>query len=213
MPKVQSKRLVEVLEKEFPNPKLELNFKTPLELLIATILSAQCTDKRVNLVTEKLFRKYKSAKEYAKADQTVLENEIKPTGFYKVKAKNIIACSKRLVEVYEGAVPNKLEDLITLSGVWRKTANVLLGNYFGVDAVVVDTHVKRVSHRLGLSRSDDPDVIEKDLERYLPKGGWTRISHQLLLHGRYICKARSPLCPQCELKSLCEWYKGNETRD
>lgn len=203
-------RLLGILNKEFPCPQVELNFKSPLELLVATILSAQCTDKRVNQVTEKLFRKYKNAREYAQADLSSFEKEIKPTGFYKMKAKNIIGCCKKLLEEFDGKVPNTMEKLLTLPGVWRKTANVLLGNCFGKNAIVVDTHVKRVCQRLELSHSEDPDVIEKEIGNWLPPQHWTRTSHQLLLHGRYICKARSPRCQPCGFQPFCRWFQENE---
>lgn len=201
--------LIKVLDREFPDPKVELYYKTPLELLIATILSAQCTDDRVNKVTPHLFKKYKNAKDYAKADPAVLEQEIRSTGFYKNKAKNLIACCRLLVEKHGGRIPDTMDELIDLPGVWRKTANVILGNCFGRPAVVVDTHVRRVSQRLGFTRSDDPDEIEGDLGRFIPKMKWTRVSHQLLLHGRYICKAKDPHCPDCELKAICRYYKGH----
>jgi len=203
-------RLLGILNKEFPCPQVELNFKSPLELLVATILSAQCTDKRVNQVTEKLFRKYKNAREYALADISGFEKEIKPTGFYKMKAKNIIGCCKKLLEEFDGKVPNTMEKLLTLPGVGRKTANVLLGNCFGKNAIVVDTHVKRVCQRLELSRSEDPDVIEKEIGNWLPPQHWTRTSHQILLHGRYICKARSPQCQPCGFQPFCRWFQKNE---
>lgn len=199
--------LIKVLDREFPDPKVELHCRTPLELLIATILSAQCTDERVNKVTPHLFKKYKSAKDYAKADTAVLEQEIRSTGFYKNKAKNIIGCCRALVEKHGGKIPDTMDELIELPGVWRKTAGVILGNCFGQPAIVVDTHVRRVSQRLELTRSDDPDEIEKDLGRLIPSRKWTRVSHQLLLHGRYICKAKTPRCSECELKPICGYYK------
>jgi endonuclease-3 len=199
--------LIKVLDREFPDPKVELRSSNPLELLVATILSAQCTDDRVNKVTPHLFKKYKSAKDYAKADPAVLEQEIRSTGFYKNKAKNIIGCCRVLVEKFGGKIPQTMDELIELPGVWRKTAGVIIGNCFGQPAIVVDTHVRRVSQRLGLTRSDDPDDIENDLGRLIPNKKWTRVSHQLLLHGRYICKAKTPRCSECELKPNCGYYK------
>ena len=199
--------LIKVLDREFPDPKVELHYSSPLELLIATILSAQCTDERVNKVTPHLFKKYKSAKDYANADPAVFEQEIRSTGFYKNKTKSIIGCCRALVEKHGGKIPRTMEELIELPGVWRKTAGVILGNCFGQPVIVVDTHVRRVSQRLGLTRSDDPDEIEKDLGRLIPKKKWTRVSHQLLLHGRTICKAKTPRCSGCELKSICGYYK------
>ena len=156
------KKLLEILNKEFPNPKAELKFKNPLELLIATVLSAQCTDKRVNLVTKELFKRYKTVEDYAGANSRKFEEQIKTTGFYRNKAKNIIACCQKLSEDFGGRIPNTMDELLTLPGVWRKTANVLLGNCFGVPSVVVDTHVKRVSQRLCFTLKDDPDGIEMD---------------------------------------------------
>jgi len=205
--------LIKVLDREFPDPKVELHSSNPIELLIATILSAQCTDDRVNKVTPHLFKKYKGAKDYAKADQAVLEQEIRSTGFYKNKAKNIIRCCQALVDKHGGRVPQTMEELIELSGVWRKTANVILGNCFGQPAIVVDTHVRRVSQRLGLTRSDDPDGIETELGRFIPEKKWTRVSLQLLLHGRYVCKAKNPLCPDCDLKPICSYFKQERKPD
>jgi len=179
--------------------------------LIATILSAQCTDQRVNQVTPALFRRYRTAEEYARADQAELERLIRPTGFFKSKAKSIIGCCRALVERFNGAVPDTMEALVTLPGVGRKTANVVLGNAFGKPAVVVDTHVKRVAQRLGLSASDDPDRIEEDLQRLLPPAEWTAGSQRLLLHGRYICVARAPKCRECDLYDFCPW-KGKRPR-
>jgi endonuclease-3 len=199
--------LTKVLDREFPDPQVELHYSNPLELLIATILSAQCTDDRVNKVTPHLFKKYKSAKDYAKTDPAVLEQEIRSTGFYKNKAKNIIGCCRALVEKHFGKIPDTMNELIELPGVWRKTAGVILGNCFGQPAIVVDTHVRRVSQRLELTRSDDPDEIENDLGRLIQNKKWTRVSHQLLLHGRYICKAKKPRCSECELKPICGYYK------
>jgi endonuclease III len=209
MPMNKLVHLTKILDREFPDPKVELHYKNPLELLIATILSAQCTDDRVNKVTPHLFKKYRSAKDYAKADPAVLEQEVRSTGFYKNKAKNIIGCGRVLVEKHGGRIPDTMAQLIELPGVWRKTANVILGNCFGRPAIVVDTHVRRVSQRLGLTRSEDPDEIEEDLGRLIPEKNRTRVSLQLLLHGRYICKARDPRCPECELKSVCRYYKRN----
>jgi endonuclease-3 len=205
--------LLKVLDREFPTPKVELHSSNPLELLIATILSAQCTDDRVNKVTPHLFKKYKSAKDYAKANPAVLEQEIRSTGFYKNKAKSIIGCCRALVEKYGGRVPQTMEELTELPGVWRKTANVILGNCFGRPAIVVDTHVRRVSQRLGLARSDDPDEIETELGRFIPEKKWSRVSLQLLLHGRYVCTAKKPRCPDCDLKPICSYFKQERSAD
>jgi endonuclease-3 len=180
-----------------PEPRVELNYSNPLELLVATILSAQCTDERVNDVTGRLFQKYRTAKDYAAAIPSELETEIRPTGFFKNKAKHILLAASKLVGDFGGSVPSTMEELTTLPGVGRKTANVILGEWFKKPAIVVDTHVKRVSRRLGLSESEDPDEIEEDLQKLFPSKNWTRASQQILLFGRYYCKAKSPKCQDC----------------
>ncbi len=198
-------RLLQLLDAEVPNPKVALHYKTPLQLLVATILSAQCTDERVNRVVPGLFAKYRTAQDYASAEPAVLEKEIRSTGFYKAKTRSLIRCGQTLVDRFKGQVPRTMDELVTLPGVGRKTANVILGNCFGVPSVVVDTHVKRVSQRLGLAKTDDPGEIEMALQRLLPKASWTKGSHQLLLHGRHICRARAPQCHACRLYALCPW--------
>jgi endonuclease-3 len=198
-------RLLKLLDEEIPNPKVALHYETPLQLLVATILSAQCTDERVNQVTKGLFARYRTARDYADADPAVLEKEIRSTGFYKAKARSLIRCGQALAGRFGGRVPRTMEELVTLPGVGRKTANVILGNCFGVPSVVVDTHVRRVTKRLGLADTDDPDKIEVVLQRTLPKAAWTRASHQLLLHGRHVCQARAPRCHECRLYALCSW--------
>jgi endonuclease-3 len=198
-------RLLKLLDEEIPNPRVALHYKTPLQLLMATILSAQCTDERVNQVTKGLFARYRTAQDYANADQAVLEKEIRSTGFYKAKAKSLIRCGQALVSRFGGEVPRTMEELVTLPGVGRKTANVILGNCFGTPSVVVDTHVTRVTQRLGLVDTDDAEKIEIALQRLLPKSSWTRGSHQLLLHGRHICQARVPKCAECRIYALCPW--------
>jgi len=190
---------------------VELAHRSPWELLAATILSAQCTDRRVNQVTPALFARYRSPSEIALADQEELEALIKPTGFYKNKAKHLIGCGKALAERYQGEVPTKMEELTSLPGVGRKTANVILGSAFGQPAIVVDTHVKRVANRLELTSSDDPERIERDLQRTFPAQQWTDVSQRLLLHGRYVCLARTPKCGGCALYDLCRW-KGKRQR-
>ena len=180
-----------------------LNHETPWQLLIAVILSAQCTDARVNIVTKDLFVKYDSLEKFANADLKELEQDIKPTGFYHNKAKNIIACAKRLVEVYAGEVPSQLEDLLTLAGVGRKTANVIRGNIYNEPSIVVDTHVKRISNRLGFTTEDDPEKIEFELMRKLPKEHWILYNIQIISFGRNICFARSPKCSECFMSDLC----------
>lgn len=198
-------RILSKLHQAMPNAKVELDHRNALQLLIATILSAQCTDQRVNEVTPALFRRYTEAADYAKADPSELETIIMPTGFYKSKTRSLIGTGKMLLERFAGKVPQTMEELVQLPGVGRKTANVLLGNSFGQPAVVVDTHVKRVAHRLGLTESEDPEVIEQDLQRVMPLDQWTSGSERLLLHGRYVCVAKRPKCEQCPIYSDCPW--------
>lgn len=195
------KRLDEVYGTEYI---CYLNHETPWQLLIAVILSAQCTDARVNIVTKDLFAKYDSLEKFAYADLKELEQDIRPTGFYHNKAKNIIDCAKRLVEVYGGKVPAELEDLLTLAGVGRKTANVIRGNIYNEPSIVVDTHVKRISNRLGFTKESDPEKIEYELMRKLPKEHWILYNIQIISFGRNICYARSPKCSECFLQDLCK---------
>ncbi len=199
------KKIARILLEERPSPEIALNFSNPLQLLIATILSAQCTDKRVNLVTPTLFNKYHFAGDYAAADIIELEACIRSTGFYKNKAKSIKGCCRKIMNEFDGQVPATMEELITLPGVGRKTANVVLGGAFGHQAIPVDTHVIRLSGRLGLSNSKNPDIIERDLMAQIPEGNWTAFSIALILHGREVCKARRPLCSECKLFKLCPW--------
>ncbi|BBO16478.1 endonuclease III [Candidatus Brocadia pituitae] len=199
----REKKILSLLEKAYPDARLVLHYKNPLELLVATILAAQCTDERVNKVTETLFKKYTSARDYAGAEQEVFEQEIRSTGFYKNKTKNIIACAKELVERFDGKVPDTMEDLVSLPGVGRKTASVLLGNAFGKQAMAVDTHVFRVSHRLELAKSNDPDKIEQELCKIIPREKWTRSCLVMGTHGRRTCVARKPLCNVCVVEKLC----------
>lgn len=198
-------RILSKLHEAMPNAKVELDYCNPLQLLVATILSAQCTDQRVNQVTPALFRRYTKAADYAEADPAALEALIMPTGFYKSKTRSLIGTGKMLLERFGGKVPQTMEELIQLPGVGRKTANVLLGHCFGQPAVVVDTHVKRVAHRLGLTDSEDPEVIEQDLQRVMPLDQWTSGSELLLLHGRYVCVAKRPKCEQCPIYADCSW--------
>lgn len=200
----RTKKIVVGLRKTYPNAHCELNFSNPLELLVATILSAQCTDKRVNIVTESLFRKYRSAVDFAKADLSELEQDIKTTGFYRNKAKGIKAAAQSIFETHDGKVPRTMEELIELGGVGRKTANVVLGNAFDINlGVVVDTHVARLSFRLGLTSEKDPAKIEQVLMKLVPQEQWTLFSHLLIWHGRRRCYARNPDCPNCEVKAFC----------
>jgi endonuclease-3 len=202
--KERVRELVNAFPKIYPGAHCELDFKTPLQLLVATILSAQCTDKRVNMVTPSLFAKYRTAADYAKAPPGELENAIKPTGFFRNKAKSIRAAAGRIVEKHRGKVPATMEDLHDLPGVGRKTANVVLGNAFGKnEGIVVDTHVIRLSERLRLTKQTDPEKIERDLMRLVPRERWTIWSHWLIWHGRRRCFARRPDCRQCEILRLC----------
>jgi endonuclease III len=196
-------KVLDILQKEYPDARVTLDFKDPLQLLIATILAAQCTDERVNLVTKDLFRKYPKASDYARADLKTLEGEIRPTGFFRNKAKSIIGCGQALVQKFNGQVPRTLEELTSLPGVGRKTANILLGNAFNQQAIAVDTHVKRVTHRLGWAKSDDPDKIEFELMEVIPQNRWTLSCHQIVFHGRRVCMAKNPQCPTCPVAKLC----------
>jgi len=197
-------QLVEAFPEVYPGAHCELDFKNPLQLLIATILSAQCTDKRVNMVTPALFKKYRTAADYAKAAPAELENAIKSTGFFRNKAKSIRAATLTIAEKFDGRVPETMDELRELPGVGRKTANVVLGNAFGKnEGIVVDTHVVRLSHRLGLTKQTDPEKIERDLMKLVPREHWTNWSHWLIWHGRRRCYARKPDCTQCEIFRLC----------
>jgi endonuclease III len=200
------------LKGEYPDAATELIWENPLQLLVATMLSAQTTDVRVNMVTENLFQKYRTAADYAGADITRLEEDIRPTGFYRNKARSLQGMSRDLLERHGGEVPRTMAELVALPGVGRKTANVVLGNAFGVDeGVVVDTHVRRVSGRLGLTEEKVPEKIERDLLRVVPEGERALFSHLLILHGRRVCKARKPLCPECVLNDVCpsaHYYKA-----
>ena len=191
------------LKKRYPDAKCSLNYKNPLELLIATILSAQCTDERVNIVTKDLFKKYKTAKDYARARPAILEGDIRSTGFYKNKAKSIINCCKKISQNHGSVVPDTLEELVALEGIGRKTANVILGNAFDIPGITVDTHVKRVSNRLALTKHQDPVKIEYDLMELVLQKEWTHFSHLMIFHGRYSCMARKPLCTECVLERFC----------
>lgn len=197
-------QLVEAFPEIYPGAHCELDFKNPLQLLIATILSAQCTDKRVNMVTPALFKKYRTAADYAKAKPAELENAIKSTGFFRNKAKSIRAATSMIAEKFNGRVPETMDELRELPGVGRKTANVVLGNAFGKnEGIVVDTHVARLSQRLGLTKQTDPEKIERDLMKLVPHEHWTNWSHWLIWHGRRRCFARKPDCSQCEIFRLC----------
>ena len=202
--KKRVEKIINLLKKEYPSIKLALKFNNPLELLVATILSAQCTDERTNRVTKNLFKKYKSIKDYARADLKTFEEDIKATGFYKNKAKNIIAACQKIANEFNGKVPQKMEELLTLPGVGRKTANIVLTFAFRkIEGISVDTHVRRLSQRLGLSKNNDPNKIEQDLMKIIPKKDWGNFSCLLMEHGRKICLAKKPFCEKCILKHLC----------
>jgi endonuclease-3 len=198
-------RIAKALAEAIPAAKMELRYRSPWELLVATILSAQCTDERVNRVTPALFRRYPTPAALGRAAPADVEPLIRSTGFFKSKSNNIVAAGLAVSERFHGEVPASMEELVTLPGVGRKTANVLLGNAFGKPAVVVDTHVKRVANRLGMTKSDDPERIETDLQQLLPESQWTDVSQRLLLHGRYTCTARSPRCAGCPIYAHCVW--------
>ena len=203
--RARARQIVRALKKAYPDAKCALNFSSPLELLVATILSAQCTDERVNMVTPALFKKYRTARDYAAADTAALEEDVRSTGFYRAKSRSIVGMAKALIDRHGGEVPKDRDALTKLPGVGLKTANVLLGNAFGEQAVAVDTHVFRVSQRLGLARSDDPDKIHDQLVGVLPQTELTLTTHLLQSHGRRCCAAKKPLCPVCPVKSLCPW--------
>src|ERR1017187_5394870 len=198
------KKIIAGFQKAYPKAHCELTHADPLQLLISTILSAQCTDKRVNIVTKTLFQKYRSAKDFANAEIAALENDVRSTGFYKNKARNIKAASRDIVKKHGGKVPQTMDELLELGGVGRKTANVVLGNAFGINVgMVVDTHVARLSRRLGLTRQTTPEKIEQELMKVVPREDWIDFSHLLIWHGRKRCNARRPNCIQCEVADLC----------
>lgn len=205
----RSKKITAILHKSYPDPRIALDFSNPLQLMIATILSAQCTDARVNMVTPTLFKKYRTATDFAGANQEELEQDIRSTGFYRNKTKSIITCCKALVEKHDGRVPKTMEQLVELGGVGRKTANCVLGGAYGINSgVVVDTHVRRVSQRLRLSLNDDPEKIEADLMKLVPQDNWFAFGSMLIWHGRKICDARKPDCLACPLQKLCPSAEG-----
>ena len=201
--KKRVKKILSLLEEEYPEARCHLNFDGPFELLIGCILSAQCTDKRVNEVAPGLFKKYPTPYEFSKADPGELEQEIHSCGFFRAKAQSILNCTNALVEEYGGEVPRTMDELTELAGVGRKTANVVLGNYFGIPGIIVDTHIKRLSTRLGLTTNSDPTKIEYDLNEILPEEKWTIFSNSLGDHGRTVCHARKPLCGDCMISHLC----------
>ncbi|KNF10144.1 endonuclease III [Gottschalkia purinilytica] len=205
--KKEINKVLEILEETYPDATCELNFSTPFELLIATVLSAQCTDKRVNIVTKELFKKYNTPEAFLTLSEEELSDLIKSTGFYRNKSKNILRACDMLVNNYNSTVPDTREELVKLPGVGRKTANVVISNAFGKNAIAVDTHVFRVSNRIGLADSDNVDDTEKDLMKNIDEEEWSRAHHLLIFHGRRICKARNPQCHLCPLTDYCRYYK------
>jgi endonuclease III len=203
--RARARKIFQALARAYPDAKIALDFTTPFELVVATILSAQCTDERVNMVTPALFRKYPTARQLARAEPARLETEIRSTGFYRAKTRSLLGMAQALVERHGGEVPRERDALTALPGVGLKTANVVIGNAFGGDALAVDTHVFRVSQRLGLARGDDPDDIHDQLVAVLPKGKLTQATHLLIVHGRRTCLARKPACPVCPVRALCPW--------
>lgn len=205
--KARTKKIVEILKETYPDAQCELNYKTPFQLLVATILSAQTTDKKVNEVTESLFRDYPDVDSFLKLTNDELEERIKQIGLYRNKSKNLILMVRQLKENFNGEVPNTMEGITSLAGAGRKTANVVLSNAFGVPSIAVDTHVFRVSNRLGIADSDNVLEVEKQLQKELPKKEWTLMHHMLIFHGRRCCTARSPKCSECPLNMVCTYYK------
>ena len=203
--KAKAQAILELLEQHYPAAHCTLDFANPLELLVATVLSAQCTDERVNKVTPEVFKKYPTAADYASAPLAELEEAFHSTGFFRQKAKSIKQICETLVDQFDGQIPPSLPELVKLPGIGRKTANVILGNAFGIPGIVVDTHVSRVSQRLGLTRNNDAVKIEFDLMELVPQAKWTKFSHQLILHGRQICTAKKPKCPECFLLPHCDF--------
>ena len=201
----RAKKILAILRKTHPDAKIALNFTNPLELLIATVLSAQCTDARVNIVTKDLFKKYRKAADYVKVEPAELEEDIRTTGFFRNKTKNIQAACKDIVEKFGGKIPDTMEELTSLAGVGRKTANVILGNAYGVPGVVTDTHVIRLSRLMGLSKNIDPVKLEQDLMELIPRKDWTMFSHYMIFHGRRICNARKPECTNCPVRPHCAY--------
>lgn len=203
--KSQVIEIIKVFDQLYSDADCTLDYKDPLQLLISTQLAAQCTDARVNIVTQLLYKKYKNVYDFAKADISELEQDIKSTGFYHNKARNIKETCKIIIEKFDGKVPDNLEDLLSLPGVGRKTANLVLGDVYGIPGIVVDTHAKRLSNRIGLSSNEDPTKIEFDLMEIVPKENWSKFCHQLVYHGRAVCKARKPECAKCQILNCCDY--------
>jgi endonuclease III len=199
-------QIIDSFDKLYPDSKCSLEYNNPLQLLLSTQMSAQCTDARVNIVAKSLYAKYRTAQDFANADIIELQEDIRSTGFYRNKSKNIIECCKILVEKYNGEVPGTIEELLELPGVGRKTANLVLYEIFGVQGIVVDTHAKRLSNRIGLTKNSDPEKIEYDLQKIVPRSRWADFCHMLVFHGRAVCNARKPECESCEIRQLCTYY-------
>lgn len=199
----------ERLTKLYPDSECTLNYDTPFKLLIATQLAAQCTDARVNVVTKTLFKKYPTVQSFAEADLAELSEDIKSTGFYHNKAKNIIECSKKLLSDFNGEVPRTMDELLSLAGTGRKTANLVLGDAFGIPGIVIDTHAKRLTKRIGLTKEDTPEKIEADLKTFVPEDYQTKLGHHLVDHGRAVCSSRKPDCIRCVLSDICDFFKEN----
>jgi len=211
MDSLKAEKLISILNKAYPHAQMALDHSTPFELLVATILSAQCTDIRVNKITQTLFKKYRSIRQFASADIRRLQQDIRSSGFFRNKAKNIKASAQMVIKRFGGRIPDTMDEILCLPGVARKTANIVLGNAYGVvEGIAVDTHVIRLSNRIGLSRSEQPEKIERDLMRLVKRKNWMKISYLLQFHGRAVCTARNPLHEKCLIKSLCSYYlKGN----
>ena len=205
--KMKARKVLRFLKKTYPDAKCHLVFKNASQLLVGSILSAQCTDKRVNMVTPGLFRKYPDLEAFSQASEEELQNDIRSTGFYRNKAKSIINCSREIMQRHEGEVPSEMEDLVRLPGVGRKTANVIIGNHFRKPGIIVDTHIMRLSRRLGLTSNSDPVKIEFDLRECIPEKDWTFFSNSLGDHGRNVCKARKPICSKCGVSSVCLYFE------
>ncbi|HIG98169.1 TPA: endonuclease III [Candidatus Woesearchaeota archaeon] len=200
----KAKEIISALGKEYQNARISLNFSNPMQLLVSVMLSAQCTDKMVNIVTKGLFGKYKTSADFAGADLKALEQEIRPTGFYRNKARNVINAAKMIINDFNGKVPDTMESLLELPGVARKTANIVLSNAYGkLEGIAVDTHMRRVNYRLGLTKKTDPDKIEQDLMKIIPKRLWSSYTHLIIRHGRAVCKASVPHCSRCVLNGIC----------
>lgn len=206
--KEAAKEIIEILYNEYPDAECSLDHQEVWQLLISTILAAQCTDERVNIVSKTLFQKYRSVQDFANAELTELEQDIRSTGFYHNKAKNIILCCGKLMKDYNGQVPSTMEQLLQLNGVGRKTANVILGTYFNIPGIIVDTHCGRLARRIGLTKEEQPEKVERALMEVLPKEEWTMFSHFMVYHGRKVCDARKPKCGECKIGHLCDSFPG-----